>query len=80
MLVCVLLVLIAALSLPAVAAPTAASNGLICRALVLTSVAVRRRRNVKGGHQRGRVDLGGRPPRPPTDPDVRVKRIWLFIS
>ena len=28
----------------------------------------------------GRVDLGGRPPRPPTDPDVRVKRIWLFIS
>jgi hypothetical protein len=25
----------------------------------------------------GRVDLGGRPPRPPTDPDVRVKRIWL---
>jgi hypothetical protein len=29
---------------------------------------------------KGRVDLGGRPPRPPTDPDVRVKRIWLFIS
>jgi hypothetical protein len=29
---------------------------------------------------RGRVDLGGHPPRPPTDPDVRVKRIWLFIS
>ena len=28
----------------------------------------------------GRVDLGGLPPRPPTDPDVRVKRIWLFIS
>lgn len=28
----------------------------------------------------GRVDLGGCPPRPPTDPDVRVKRIWLFIS
>jgi hypothetical protein len=28
----------------------------------------------------GRVDLGGHPPRPPTDPDVRVKRIWLFIS
>ena len=28
----------------------------------------------------GRVDLGGRPPRPPTDPDVHVKRIWLFIS
>ena len=26
----------------------------------------------------GRVDLGGRPPRPPTDPDVHVKRIWLF--
>jgi hypothetical protein len=25
----------------------------------------------------GRVDLGGLPPRPPTDPDVRVKRIWL---
>ncbi len=32
------------------------------------------------GVSRGRVDLGGRPPRPPTDPDVRVKRIWLFIS
>jgi hypothetical protein len=29
---------------------------------------------------KGRVDLGGRPPRSPTDPDVRVKRIWLFIS
>ena len=28
----------------------------------------------------GRVDLGGRPPRSPTDPDVRVKRIRLFIS
>jgi hypothetical protein len=28
----------------------------------------------------GRVDLGGHPPRSPTDPDVRVKRIWLFIS
>jgi DNA-directed RNA polymerase specialized sigma subunit len=28
----------------------------------------------------GRVDLGGHPPRPPADPDVRVKRIWLFIS
>jgi len=28
----------------------------------------------------GRVDLGGRPPRPPTDPDVRVKHIWLFVS
>jgi len=28
----------------------------------------------------GRVDLGGCPPRSPTDPDVRVKRIWLFIS
>ena len=28
----------------------------------------------------GRVDLGGCPPRPPTDPDVRVKRIWLFVS
>src|ERR1700678_545970 len=28
----------------------------------------------------GRVDLGGRPPRPPSDPNVRVKRIWLFIS
>jgi hypothetical protein len=32
------------------------------------------------GRAMGRVDLGGRPPRPPTDPDVRVKRIWLFIS
>ncbi len=32
------------------------------------------------GVSRGRVDLGGCPPRPPTDPDVRVKRIWLFIS
>ena len=32
------------------------------------------------GTETGRVDLGGRPPRPPTDPDVRVKRIWLFIS
>jgi hypothetical protein len=32
------------------------------------------------GEEKGRVDLGGRPPRPPTDPDVRVKRIWLFIS
>jgi hypothetical protein len=32
------------------------------------------------GRGRGRVDLGGHPPRSPTDPDVRVKRIWLFIS
>jgi len=30
--------------------------------------------------EKGRVDLGGCPPRSPTDPDVRVKRIWLFIS
>ena len=40
-------------------------------------------RDGKGGQgiqRRGRVDLGGHPPRPPTDPDVRVKRIWLFIS
>ena len=28
----------------------------------------------------GRVDLGGHPPRPPTDPDVHVKCIRLFIS
>ena len=28
----------------------------------------------------GRVDLGGRPPRPPTDPGVRVRRTRLFIS
>ena len=34
----------------------------------------------RAGGFAGRVDLGGRPPRPPTDPDVRVKRIWLFIS
>jgi hypothetical protein len=33
-----------------------------------------------GRWARGRVDLGGHPPRPPTDPDVRVKRIWLVIS
>jgi hypothetical protein len=35
---------------------------------------------IRGGEDLGRVDLGGRSPRPPTDPDVRVKRIWLFIS
>ena len=29
---------------------------------------------------RGRVDLGGRPPRPPTDPDVHVKCTRLFTS
>jgi hypothetical protein len=34
----------------------------------------------RGQTWEGRVDLGGRPPRSPTDPDVRVKRIWLFIS
>ena len=38
------------------------------------------RKSSPGGLHRVRVDLGGRPPRPPTDPDVRVKRIWLFIS
>ena len=27
----------------------------------------------------GRVDLGGFPPRPPTDPGLRVKRTRLFI-
>jgi hypothetical protein len=31
------------------------------------------------GNETGRVDLGGHPPRSPTDPDVRVKRIRLFI-
>jgi hypothetical protein len=32
------------------------------------------------GQSKGRVDLGGLPSRPPTEPDVRVKGIWLFIS
>jgi hypothetical protein len=30
--------------------------------------------------QLGRVDLGGHPPRPPSDPGVRVKRTRLVIS
>ncbi len=34
---------------------------------------------MKPENETGRVDLGGLPPRPPTDPDVRVKRIWVFI-
>ena len=38
------------------------------------------KRGVRRWQMLGRVDLGGRPPRSPTDPDVRVKRIWLFIS
>jgi hypothetical protein len=29
---------------------------------------------------RGRVNLGGYLPRPPTDTDARFKRIWRFIS
>jgi len=37
-------------------------------------------KTVRHHRKKGRVDLGGCPPRPPTDPDVRVKRIWLFIS
>jgi len=30
--------------------------------------------------ERARVALGGRPPRAPTDPDVRNSRIRLFVT
>jgi len=37
-------------------------------------------RVLSGGRIPGRVDLGGRPPRPPTDPGLHITRTRFLIS